>query len=112
MTVLLNVPLTQGGAQIVVEADRADIAEKIALAAPTPGQAVAKASRTLTESLTDLQPLLQTIKDTLVASGPDEFTVEFGIKLGGETGIIIAKGTAEVNLTVTMSWQKHRTGAD
>jgi hypothetical protein len=34
------------------------------------------------------------------------FTVEFGVKLGGETGIILAKGTAEVNLKITMTWDR------
>ena len=29
--------------------------------------------------------------------------VEFGLKLDGETGVIVAKGTAEVNFKVTMS---------
>ena len=36
----------------------------------------------------------------------EELTVEFGVKLGGETGIILAKGTAEVNLKITMTWDR------
>jgi hypothetical protein len=48
--------------------------------------------------------MLRTVRDRLVVSTPDHFTVEFGVKLGGETGVILAKGTAEVNLKVTMSW--------
>jgi len=36
---------------------------------------------------------------------PGEMTVEFGVKMGGETGVIIAKGAAEVNFKVTMSWR-------
>jgi len=50
--------------------------------------------------------MLRTIKDRLVASSPDHFSVEFGVKLGGETGVILAKGTAEVNLKVTMTWDR------
>jgi hypothetical protein len=46
------------------------------------------------------------VRDKLVASTPEHFTVEFGVKLGGETGIILAKGTAEVNLTITMTWDR------
>jgi NTP-dependent ternary system trypsin peptidase co-occuring protein len=34
------------------------------------------------------------------------FEVKFGVKLGGETGIILAKGTAEVNLEITMTWNR------
>ena len=36
---------------------------------------------------------------------PDEAEVEFGLKMGGETGVIIAKGTAEVNFVIRMSWK-------
>jgi hypothetical protein len=32
--------------------------------------------------------------------------VEFGLKIGGEAGVIIAKGTAEVNFTVRVSWKQ------
>jgi hypothetical protein len=32
----------------------------------------------------------------LAASAPQRLEVEFGVKLGGETGIILTKGTAEV----------------
>jgi hypothetical protein len=39
---------------------------------------------------------------------PDQTVVEFGLKVGGETGMIIAKGTAEVNFKVTMSWGHER----
>ena len=36
----------------------------------------------------------------------DEVAVEFGIVLGAETGAVIAKGTAEVHFTVTLSWKR------
>jgi hypothetical protein len=51
-------------------------------------------------------PLLTAVREKLVAAGPDSFEVEFGVKLGGETGIILAKGTAEVNLKITMGWDR------
>ena len=50
--------------------------------------------------------MLRTVKDKLVACAPEHFTVEFGVKLGGESGIILAKGTAEVNLKITMTWDR------
>lgn len=31
--------------------------------------------------------------------------MEFGVKIGGETGMIIAKGTAEVNFKIALSWK-------
>lgn len=105
MAVLLQVPIDDG-AMVLVEADRGDIPDGLALASPQPGAPTAKAARSLSESLEQLEPMLRTIKERLAASMPEQFTVEFGLKLGGETGIILAKGTAEVNLKITMKWER------
>jgi hypothetical protein len=107
VVVLLHVPVEHAdGAALLVEADRAEIPAGLVLASPQPGEAAAKAGRSLSESLEQLEPMLRTVKDQLVASAPAHFTVEFGVKIGGETGIILAKGTAEVNLKITMTWDR------
>jgi len=33
-----------------------------------------------------------------------EFAVEFGIRLGGETGVIVAKGSMDCHFRVTAKW--------
>src|SRR5579859_1723097 len=108
MTVLVEVAVDDvaGGPVMLVESDRQDFAGRLTLAAPEPGQAAARASRSLAASLEQLEPVLRTVRDKLVASAPEHLTVEFGVKLGGETGIILAKGTAEVNLKITMTWDR------
>ena len=108
MAVLVEVAVDDvaGGPVVLVESDRNDIAGGLTLASPEPGQAAARASRSLAASLEQLEPVLRTLKDKLVASAPEHFTVEFGVKLGGETGVIVAKGTAEVNLKITMTWDR------
>ena len=108
MTVLMQVPLddAEGGGAVLVEADRDDIPGGLTLASPQPGQAAARAAQSLSASLEQLEPVLRTVKDKLVATAPEHFTVEFGVKLGGETGMIVAKGTAEVNLKITMTWDR------
>ena len=105
MTVLVEVPVDDGSV-LVVEADRADIPGGLTLASPEPGAVAARAVRSLSESLGRLEPLLRAVKERLVASNPDRFAVEFGVKVGGETGIILAKGTAEANLKITMTWDR------
>lgn len=107
MSALVNVPL-EGGGFVVVEVDRADLPpdEGLTLATPEPGKALATASKTLSESLERIEPVLNAVKDKLEAAAPDHFAVEFGIKLGGETGVILAKGTAEVNFKITMTWDR------
>lgn len=91
---------------MLVEADRSEVDGGLTLASPGPGRAAATATRSLAQSLEQLEPVLRTVRDKLVAAAPEHFTVEFGVKLGGETGIIVARGTAEVNLKITMSWDK------
>jgi Trypsin-co-occurring domain 1 len=93
MAMLLEVPVGDGAdsATLLVEVDRSDVSE-LTLATPEPGKAVAKATESFSQSLERLEPLLRTVKETLAAAAPEKFAVEFGIKLGGETGVILAKG--------------------
>jgi hypothetical protein len=110
MVVLVEVAVddVDGGPVVLVESDRGDVAGGLTLAAPEPGQAAAKAAYSLAASLEKLEPVLRTVKDKLAASAPEHFTVEFGVKLGGESGVILAKGTAEVNLKITMTWDREQ----
>jgi Trypsin-co-occurring domain 1 len=78
--------------------------------APLAAEAAATATWSLSASLEHLEPVLRTLKEKLAASAPEHFTVEFGVKLGGESGIILAKGTAEVNLKITMIWDRKDQG--
>lgn len=96
-----------GGGSLVVEVDDADVPEPpdgLALASNR-GKIVATAAISLEEALDQLQPTVRALADRLRAVGPDEITVQFGVKLGGEMGIMLARGTAEVNFTVSMTWK-------
>ena len=108
MTVLMQVPLDDAAnaASVLVEADSDDIPGGLVLASPEPGKAAATAVKSLSASLEHLEPVLRTVKEKLAARAPEHSTVEFGVKLGGETGIILAKGTAQVNLKITITWDR------
>jgi hypothetical protein len=112
---LLEVPVGDDG-RMIVEVDEAEIApgstevaaaldEGLGLAA-TPGQPVARARQALESMMAGLRPVLTSVAAGLRAAGPDEVTVEFGLNVGGETGIIFAKGTTGVNFTVSMRWKR------
>jgi hypothetical protein len=60
----------------------------------------------LEEAFGKLKPSLQKIVHQLRELSPAETVVEFGLKIGGEMGVVIARGTAEVNFTVRMSWKQ------
>jgi hypothetical protein len=103
---LVGMPVEANNSDILVfEVDRSEISDDLVLASPEPGTLAERTQVTLEEALTRLKPSLQKIVHLLTAMSPDETEVEFGLKIGGETGVIIAKGTAEVNFTVRMSWK-------
>ena len=94
---------------ILVEVDRQDIDGAVQLAgSETSGRDVAQAQETLARSFDRLGPALSTmlLKLRSAEHAPDEIQMEFGLKLGGEAGLIFAKGTAEANFAVTVTWAK------
>jgi len=74
--------------------------------ARTPGKVAARAAETLEQLLEKITPTVDAVSEWVRARSPDECGVEFGLKLGGETGVIVAKGTAEVNFVVKLAWKK------
>jgi hypothetical protein len=103
---LLSVPVEEGSDDVVVfEVDRSTIVDDQVLASRESGLVVARTRTTLEETLTHLKPSLSKVVHMLRGTAPDEMEVEFGLKMGGETGVIVAKGTAEVNFRVTLAWK-------
>lgn len=107
MALLLGIPVETGSEEILeVEVDRRDVANELVLAAaPEPGKIIAHAKVTLEEALEKLKPSLKKIDHMLKELSPNETELEFGLKLGGETGVIVAKGTAEVNFVIRLTWR-------
>ena len=97
-----------GSGILMVEVDEADAvhaADDLGFASLPGGKVVAKAAVSLEEALDQLEPALHALSERLRRASPDAVSIEFGLKLGGETGVILAKGTAEVNFKVSMSWK-------
>ena len=67
---------------------------------------------TLDDALGKLKPSLQKVVHALGAMSPDEASVDFGLTIGGETGLILARGTAEVNFIVRMSFRRGNVSAE
>jgi hypothetical protein len=103
---LLGLPVEEGSNDVLVfEVDRSEVSGDLVLASTDPDKVADRARVTLEEALAKLKPSLRKIVDMLKELAPDETEMEFGLKIGGETGVIIAKGTAEVNFTIRMSWK-------
>lgn len=69
------------------------------------GDTVARARETLETALGSVTPALGVISTQLKKLAPDEVTVEFGLVLSVEHGIVVTKGKGEVHFTVTLAWK-------
>lgn len=65
-----------------------------------------RARLSLQEALDQLQPTLSSVTRSVRRLGPRHTEITFGLKMGGETGVIVAKGTAEVNFAVRLVWDR------
>jgi hypothetical protein len=105
---LVEVPLDDGENGLVVEVEVGDLPRDLTLATRDREKIVTRAPKTLESALEEIRPGLEAVVNRVreFANRPDEATVEFGLKLGGQTGIVVARGTAEVNFVVTLTWKK------
>jgi Trypsin-co-occurring domain 1 len=94
--------------EVVFQVDRREIPDSLVMASADGGRAADQASVTLEAALTKLKPSLQMVIKILKDLSPDETSVDFGVSVGGEYGMVIAKGTAEVNFAVHMTWKSAR----
>jgi hypothetical protein len=97
----IEVPL-EGGGTIRVEADAPDGI----VPAGRPREVAARANATLQETLDRLAPVTEKLRAVLskLQDAPDKVTVEFGVKLSAEAGIVVAKGTSEANFAIRLEW--------
>jgi hypothetical protein len=102
---LIEVPV-DGGGRLLVQASDAELPGDLQLAAVRPGEVVARARQSLEQALEEIKPAVRAVLDRLVATSPDEMTVEFGLILGAETGVVVAKGSAEMHFAVTLTWKR------
>lgn len=100
MTEFVAVPLEDGGV-IVVEMD--DPTGGV-VKTGRPGTVVRQATQSLEVALDAVVPAARSILSKLRKAGPQEVSVEFGLKLTAEAGAVIAKTTGECNIQVTLRW--------
>ncbi|MEV1064926.1 CU044_2847 family protein [Streptomyces sp. NPDC050263] len=70
------------------------------------GGAVAGAAETLQQALARVRPALGAVLEGArgLAKPPGSVTVEFGITLSAEAGVVVARGSTEAHFTVSMEW--------
>jgi hypothetical protein len=104
--VLLKVPISNDGQEFIeVEVDQREVAG-VELAADSSGKPEAKYSLTaaLARALPVMRGAVQQLRSAV--EQPDAMSIELGLKIGGETGIIFTRGTAEATFKLAMTWQR------
>lgn len=104
MTELVMMTVTDREGSAVFEAETDLAGSDLELAADD--GVVRRAETSLRDALGRVRPALLQIAETVRAMQPDEAEIQFGLKIGGESGIVVAKGTAEVNFAVRVLWKR------
>lgn len=92
-------------AVVTFEVDSAELPDDLVLASSDGSLVVGRARISLEKALDQLKPSLERIAAVVRTLSPTESSIEFGLKMGGETGIIVAKGSAEANFKLTLAWK-------
>ncbi|MFJ5064382.1 CU044_2847 family protein [Streptomyces nigra] len=73
---------------------------------PRPADDAAGAADTLRAAVDRVRPAVQDIVDSLrsMPRRPDRITLEFGVKVTAEAGVVVARSTAEAHFTVGVEW--------
>ncbi len=89
------------GSTVLVEVDDDDLGIK---RVSRGRDGVVEAGRRLTEALGSVRDAARESMEVLQTLSPSRIELEFGVKLAGEAGAIIAKTAAEGHFTVTLTW--------
>jgi hypothetical protein len=113
-TVLLAVPVDEGSSEFVeVEVSRSELRnleDSGVVLAAADGRRRTAAKFSLSSAIDQAMPavraILSSLRDGMGAHSPDEITMQIGLQIGGEAGIIFAKGTTEATVGLTMTWRR------
>jgi hypothetical protein len=74
-----------------------------------PAEFVEKSKKAIERSMKTVQRMakkaVRTIQSIPISERPSKFEFQFGIKMNGEAGAVVAKAGAEASITVTMTWE-------
>jgi hypothetical protein len=100
---------TDGGT-IFVEVDLPTTTSDDRIPAGKPGQKIVEAAVSFEEALGSIKTVAQGVVAQVkeLADPPDEVVVGFGIKLTGSANVVLASGSAEANLEVTLTWKAEK----
>ncbi|WP_329384027.1 hypothetical protein OG625_22520 [Streptomyces sp. NBC_01351] len=102
MTHLARIPL-EGGGSILVEAPAG---AEGPVKAGRISDAIHELPGNLREAMGSVAEASRAVLDELRQAGPDGISVEFGVDLAVEAGVVITRSSANCHLRVTMTWER------
>lgn len=109
-TVLAKVMTGEGDDDFIIVEVRDDEVDNdhVVLASRQPGKAVVELADSLDAYF---QPVIGAIGGFVrqvrsMPNAPDHAEIQFGLRLGGEAGLIVARASAEASFQITVSWDK------
>ncbi|MET7606611.1 CU044_2847 family protein [Streptomyces avermitilis] len=106
MSDLVRFETEDGSAMVVEVEDTAPGLENVS----RDDNGVLEASRRLDQILSGARPTIEALLGLLRQLAPDEYEVEFGIKLNAEAGVVVAKTASEGHFNVRLAWQRPAPG--
>ncbi len=98
--------------------DGATVFVEVETATPTGDQlsargsdAIEKAKVTFEEAVAGIRPIANAVLRQVGALGPENISVEFGVKLTAQAGVVLASSAVEGSIKVTVGWKPNPTGA-
>jgi len=67
-------------------------------------QGILDVGRRLEDALASVRPAAQAALEAMAELTPEQVQIEFGVKLAGDAGALIAKSTADAHFILRMSW--------
>jgi hypothetical protein len=97
------------GTDVLVEVEERKPAPGTRPVSRGPGRGV---KATLGEALDDLHNIVEVVdaKTRALAVRPDEVTLELGVTMTAEAGVVIARASTEANLNLTLRWSDSARG--
>jgi hypothetical protein len=102
------VEFKQDGATVFVEVESVTPGGD-QLSAGGPG-VIEKAKTTFEEAVAGIKPIAEAVLRQVRALGPESVSVEFGVKLTAQAGVVLAASAVEGNIKVTVGWKPNPAG--
>ncbi|MGX1161281.1 hypothetical protein FBY31_0345 [Arthrobacter sp. SLBN-100] len=67
-------------------------------------QGILDVGRRLEDALASVRPAALAVMEAMAELTPEQVEIEFGVKLAGDAGALIAKGTQDAHFVLRMSW--------